>query len=198
MAGSGIGDIGNGYLTSDKTRRRLKFVWRKSVQDNNKSCFQYCALFYNSSEWVKREEMEIIQFQQHYLWIQFFCNPEIIAFVLMYHPNLIPSLYTPPTWLLINTTTLYHLTSQYLRPVPASYQMILPPSWGILLISQGLLQAETQFLTHLPRTLTSSSKYLQTSSACDIIAPLRSRSSKNNLNGPWFLSLPLMKLLHCW
>jgi len=66
----------------------------------------------------------------------------------IYHPNCTHRSYTPPAQFLINTTMPHHLTSQHLRPLLLSYQIIPPPSHCILRTSQHLRLSITQFLPH--------------------------------------------------
>jgi hypothetical protein len=107
-------------LIYDITNERMstRKYYRGDINKIRVKLFQSFNLLCYTTKGEKSEENETIQCQQHCQYIHFVWHPRIIPHSPMYHPNLIRWSYTPPAQLLINTTTLYHLTSQQLTPLP--------------------------------------------------------------------------------
>jgi len=101
-----------------ETTQRVLEVCIKEIKSRQESkLFYSCYLLCYTWEWVKSKEKEILQREQHSLYMQFVCHSRTVPHAPMYHPNLIPWSYTPPRYLIISTTTPHHPTSQHLRPL---------------------------------------------------------------------------------
>jgi len=184
-------------------RNQDKVLW--SLYWENQGKTQVCAvsrscLLCYRREWVKSEEKEILQLWTTSLNIHFICHPRIISHAPMYHLNILPWSYTPPSQLLINNTTPYHPMSRYLRPCPhhhKSYRHHLTTSSCHLHIYQRLHSSVTQIPSIHTIQFLSTPQSITHNPNHDSIPLLVSRFSKNNFQWSWLLKLLLMKLPDC-
>jgi len=151
------------YRNQDRTLRGSN--WGNPDRTRIKAGSKLCLLCY-TRERVKREEKEILQHQTTSLYIHCVCHPRIIPHAPIYHLNIQPWSYTPPTQLLsiqphhivrhCNTSnhmliiTSYTTTfAQHPHAVPTSLDVSTSPlRWFLPLLSYSSYRPLNLLLVH--------------------------------------------------